>query len=151
MTTPLARGLAVLLLAGTLGIAQAQDALEARLKRLETDLRCLVCQNQTLADSDAPLAMDLRREIRELARSGRSDADIRDFLVARYGDFVLYDPPLKPKTWVLWLGPFALLAFGIAVWWTVLRRRAAPAAPPATPSRAGEARARRLLDGSDDP
>jgi len=122
----------------------AQDALEARLKRLETDLRCLVCQNQTLADSDAPLAADLRREIRELAAAGRSDDDIRAFLVARYGDFVLYRPPLKPVTWLLWLGPFALLVAGAVVWWQVLRRRAAGALAPAATAEA-EQRARSLL------
>jgi cytochrome c-type biogenesis protein CcmH len=126
----------------------AQDVLEARLKRLETDLRCLVCQNQTLADSDAPLAMDLRREIRQLALAGRSDADIRAFLVERYGDFVLYTPPLKPSTWLLWLGPFGLLLAGAAVWWSVLRRRARlRTADTPAPSTAAEARARELLRG----
>jgi cytochrome c-type biogenesis protein CcmH len=124
----------------------AQDPLDARLKRLETDLRCLVCQNQTLADSDAPLAADLRREIRELAVAGRSDDDIRTFLVERYGDFVLYRPPLKPKTWLLWLGPFALLLLGAVVWSNVMRRQrgVAAEAPPASPD--AEARARALLE-----
>ena len=124
----------------------AQDALDARLKRLETELRCLVCQNQTLAESDAPLAVDLRREIRELANAGRSDDDIREFLVARYGDFVLYRPPLKPVTWLLWLGPFALLLGGVLVWWSVLRRRRRGVLPqPAPASREAEQRARDLL------
>ena len=87
---------------------RADPALDARLKRkLETELRCLVCQNQTLADSNAPLAGDLRREVRELAVAGKSDAEIRDYLVARYGDFVLYNPPVKTTTWLLWFGPFA--------------------------------------------
>jgi cytochrome c-type biogenesis protein CcmH len=125
----------------------AQDALETRLKRLETELRCLVCQNQTLADSDAPLAADLRREIRELAVAGRSDEDIRAFVVARYGDFVLYRPPFKPVTWLLWVGPFALLAGGGLVWWSVLRRRTREAVPhgnPASPD--AEQRARELLE-----
>jgi cytochrome c-type biogenesis protein CcmH len=127
------------------GSASAQDALDARLKRLETDLRCLVCQNQTLADSDAPLAADLRREIRELAVAGRSDDDIRTFLVDRYGDFVLYRPPLKPRTWLLWAGPFVLLLGGAIVWWTVLRRRArTPAASDVTS--VDEQRARELLE-----
>jgi cytochrome c-type biogenesis protein CcmH len=121
-------------------------ALDARLKKLETELRCLVCQNQTLADSNADLASDLRREVRELALSGKSDSEIRDYLVARYGDFVLYDPPLKYTTWLLWFGPFALLAGGGVLWWLVLsrRQRAAAAAPTRDP--AAEARARALLE-----
>lgn len=116
-----------LLLAGWLAVAPAfaaDDALNARLKSLETQLRCLVCQNQTLAESEAPLAEDLRKEVRELAAAGKSDDDIRAYLVARYGDFVLYKPPVKPVTYLLWFGPFLLLAGGIAVWWSVLRRRA---------------------------
>ena len=116
-----------LLLAGWLAVAPAfaaDDALNARLKSLETQLRCLVCQNQTLAESEAPLAEDLRKEVRELAVAGKTDDDIRAYLVARYGDFVLYKPPVKPVTYLLWFGPFLLLAGGIAVWWRVLRRRA---------------------------
>jgi cytochrome c-type biogenesis protein CcmH len=89
-------------------------ALETQVHRLSTELRCLVCQNQTLADSSAPLAEDLRKEIRELAASGKSDRQIIDYLVTRYGDFVLYRPPLKSTTFLLWLGPFALLLLGIA-------------------------------------
>jgi cytochrome c-type biogenesis protein CcmH len=100
-------------------------ALDARLKSLETQLRCLVCQNQTLAESEAPLAEDLRKEVRALAVSGKSDDEIRGYLVARYGDFVLYKPPVKPTTYVLWFGPFLLLACGVLVWWIVVRRRAA--------------------------
>src|SRR5690348_2178986 len=105
--------------------AFADDALDARLKALESELRCLVCQNQTLAESEAPLAADLRKEVRELAQAGKSDDDIRGYLVARYGDFVLYKPPVKPTTYVLWFGPFLLLACGVLVWWIVVRRRAA--------------------------
>jgi cytochrome c-type biogenesis protein CcmH len=112
--------------------ASPSAVLDARLKKLETELRCLVCQNQTLADSNADLAGDLRREVRELALSGRNDVEIRDYLVARYGDFVLYDPPLKRTTWLLWFGPFVLLAGGGLLWWQVLsRRQRAPAAAPA--------------------
>ena len=88
-------------------------ALETQVHRLSTELRCLVCQNQTLADSSAPLAEDLRKEIRELAASGKNDRQIIDYLVTRYGDFVLYRPPLKSTTFLLWLGPFALLLLGI--------------------------------------
>jgi cytochrome c-type biogenesis protein CcmH len=96
---------------------------EGRLKRLESELRCLVCQNQTLADSNAPLAEDLRREVRALATSGKSDDEIRQYLVARYGDFVLYKPPLQRNTWLLWIGPFGLLLGGGIVWYAILRRR----------------------------
>ena len=103
--------------------AWGDDALDARLKLLETQLRCLVCQNQTLAESNAPLAEDLRREVRELAAAGKSDDAIRTYLVARYGDFVLYKPPVKPETYLLWFGPFMLLVAGILVWLAVLRRR----------------------------
>jgi cytochrome c-type biogenesis protein CcmH len=104
--------------------ALADDALDARLKSLETQLRCLVCQNETLAESAAPLAEDLRKEVRELAVAGKSDDDIRAYLVARYGDFVLYKPPVKPVTYLLWFGPFLLLSGGVVAWLLVLRRRA---------------------------
>jgi len=112
-----------LLLAAASALAQADAALDARLKKLEEELRCLVCQNQSLADSSAPLAEDLRREVRALAVAGKDDEQIKQFLVARYGDFVLYDPPVKRITWLLWFGPFALLAVGAGVWWMVARRR----------------------------
>jgi len=105
-------------------LAQAADpALDARLRKLETELRCLVCQNQTLADSDATLAGDLRREVRALAVAGKSDAEIKDYLVARYGDFVLYDPPVKSLTWLLWFGPLALLVLGGGIWLVLVRGR----------------------------
>jgi cytochrome c-type biogenesis protein CcmH len=130
----------------------ADVALDGRLKKLENELRCLVCQNQTLADSNASLAEDLRVEVRELARAGKNDDEIRAYLVARYGDFVLYDPPLKRTTWVLWLGPFALLAGGGALWWTVLRRRELVArSTPPTADPAAEARGRALLDDEPPP
>lgn len=131
--------------------AQGDAAFEARLQALEKELRCLVCQNQTLADSSAGLAEDLRREVRSLARSGKTDAEIKAFLVARYGDFVLYKPPVKATTWVLWFGPFALLAGGAIVWWMILRgRRAvgrgAAVAADGLPRPDAMARARALLD-----
>ncbi|VAW76264.1 Cytochrome c heme lyase subunit CcmL [hydrothermal vent metagenome] len=85
---------------------------EDRYKHLIAELRCLVCQNQSLADSDAGLAHDLRREVWELMDQGNSDTQITEFLVNRYGDFVLYSPPVKPATYILWYGPFALLAIG---------------------------------------
>jgi cytochrome c-type biogenesis protein CcmH len=103
--------------------APTDIAFDARIKHLEGELRCLVCQNQTLADSNAELADDLRREVRSLALSGKSDDEIKAYLVQRYGDFVLYRPPVKPSTWVLWAGPFGLLGGGALLWWVVLRRR----------------------------
>ena len=132
----------------------ADAALDARLKSLETQLRCLVCQNQTLAESNASLAEDLRKEVRELALAGKSDDDIRAYLVARYGDFVLYKPPVKPATYLLWFGPFLLLSGGLLVWLAVLRRRsrmgdgeAAPGERAANAEASLEvARARELLD-----
>lgn len=96
---------------------------EARLQQLAVELRCLVCQNQTLADSHAPLAEDLRRAVREMIAKEMSDQEIIDFLVARYGDFVLYRPPLKPTTTLLWLGPFLLLIAGATTFGLALRRR----------------------------
>jgi cytochrome c-type biogenesis protein CcmH len=130
----------------------ADAAFDIRLKKLEGELRCLVCQNQTLADSNASLAEDLRREVRELAVSGKSDGEIRAYLVARYGDFVLYDPPLKRTTWLLWIGPFGLLAGGAALWWILLRRREqSAAAMPPTADPDAEARGRALLDEGDRP
>jgi len=105
----------------------ASPEVEARLKLLETELRCLVCQNQTLADSPAGLAGDLRREIRLLADAGKSNEEIKQHLKARYGDFVLYKPQVESKTWVLWFGPFALLAAGVLVLAVMARRRRASA------------------------
>jgi cytochrome c-type biogenesis protein CcmH len=127
-----------------------------RIKTLESELRCLVCQNQTLAESPAGLAGDLRREVRILVEQGKSDAEIKTFLVARYGDFVLYRPPVESKTWLLWYGPFALLFVAAMIAWRIIvrRRRAvspsdATAAPaPDTPT-AGASHARKLLDDED--
>lgn len=99
-------------------------ASEARLKHLAVELRCLVCQNQTLADSNAPLAEDLRREVREMIAKNMSDQEIIEFLTARYGDFVLYRPPVKSTTALLWVGPFILLAIGATALIITLRRRA---------------------------
>ena len=96
---------------------------EARYKTLINELRCLVCQNETLADSNAELAVDLRREIRGMLVDGKSDPEITEFLVARYGDFVLYNPPVKPTTMMLWYGPFALLALGVLIAVITIRRR----------------------------
>lgn len=101
----------------------ANPEVEARLKVLAVELRCLVCQNQTLADSNAPLAEDLRREVREMIVKGMSDREIIDFLVERYGDFVLYRPPWKLTTSLLWVGPFLLLGAGAIGLVFALRRR----------------------------
>ncbi len=111
--------------------------LEARMLRLTKELRCLVCQNETLADSQADLARDLRREVREKMREGMSDAEIKHYLTHRYGDFVLYRPPMKPTTWVLWFGPFLLL-FGAAggLVYFIKRRRRALDDTPLTPNEA---------------
>ena len=98
-------------------------AVEARLKALSQELRCLVCQNQTLADSAAPLAEDLRQEIREKIAQGLSDKEITDYLVARYGNFVRYRPPVESQTLLLWVGPSLLLIAGFAALWLTLRKR----------------------------
>ena len=118
----------VLVLAGPAWAGEARPladdpVVEARLKRLAVELRCLVCQNQTLADSDAPLAEDLRREVRGMIIKDMSDQEIIDFLVSRYGDFVLYRPPLKATTTLLWVGPFVLLVGGGIALVVALRRR----------------------------
>jgi cytochrome c-type biogenesis protein CcmH len=126
--------------------AQSDPALDARLKKLEEVLRCLVCQNQSLADSSAPLAEDLRREVRALAVAGKSDDEIKAFLVARYGDFVLYDPPVKRTTWLLWFGPFVLLAIGVGIWWIITRRRRKSDDDEDPPPPSGVDKARELLD-----
>jgi len=129
--------LASLLIAGNAFAIDAErledPALQARYEKLVHELRCLVCQNETIADSNASLAGDLRRELREMIQAGRSDADIRAFLTERYGDFVLYMPPVTPRTWLLWAAP-ALLLFGgaaIAALVVVRRVRTARANPAA--------------------
>ena len=155
--------MAVLVVIAAIGVAAKEappasddPATEARMLAITSELRCLVCQNQTLADSTAPLAEDLRREVRELAQQGKSDAEIKQYLVARYGDFVLYKPPVKPTTWILWFGPFAFLLGGGLIWFVVLRRRRRGGGddlgqPAAGPTGSGqEERARRLLDDAPD-
>ncbi len=122
----------------------AQDAvLDKRVATLANELRCLVCQNQTLADSNAPLAVDLRNQIREQLAGGASERQVVDFMVERYGDFVLYRPPFKASTIALWVGPFAFLVLGI---WLLLRRIAKPRAPGPQLSEAERARAAKLLE-----
>ena len=131
MSSALVRCIALVLLAFVAVGAHAIDPLpfkdrveEVRFQKLTRQLRCLVCQNQDLADSDAPLAGDLRRQVFEMMRAGKSDAEIKDYLVARYNDFVLYDPPLKPGTWLLWFTPLALVLIGAFVLARIVRARA---------------------------
>jgi cytochrome c-type biogenesis protein CcmH len=116
-----------ILIMGCAGAWAAESAdLDERVKNLAHELRCLVCQNQTIAESNAPLAVDLRNQVREQLAAGKSEREVMDFMVARYGDFVLYRPPFKAATLALWLGPFVLLALGALVFWRrVARRRAA--------------------------
>ncbi len=99
--------------------------LEARARNLGKQLRCLVCQNQSIDDSDAPLASDIRRLVRERLVAGDTDEEVKAFLVARYGEFVLLRPPIRPGTWLLWAGPFAVLILGGVAVGLYMRRRAA--------------------------
>jgi cytochrome c-type biogenesis protein CcmH len=144
----------VVALAAFVPAAAAADAVptetdpvkSARAVRLTSELRCLVCQNQTIADSNAELAVDLRRQVREQVSAGKSDQEIIDYMVDRYGDFVLYRPPMKGTTLLLWGGPVLLLAIGIGVIVVVLRGRAR--LPDEAPLSAEErARAEALLAG----
>jgi cytochrome c-type biogenesis protein CcmH len=112
-------------------IAHPDPKVEARLKAIAEELRCLVCQNQTIADSNAPLALDLRQQTRAMIAAGKTDDEIRGYMVERYGDFVLYKPPFKATTAFLWAGPGLLLVIGFAALFVMLRRRREqPAAPP---------------------
>ena len=123
--------LAGIFLALALGSLQAKEAVpladdpvaEKRLMAISAELRCLVCQNQNIADSNAELAQDLRREIRGMIQEGQSDRQIMDFMVARYGDFVLYRPPVKTNTFLLWFGPLLILVVGLGALLRYLRRR----------------------------
>ncbi|WP_298829989.1 cytochrome c-type biogenesis protein [uncultured Piscinibacter sp.] len=127
---PVTRWLLALCLALPLGVLAKEAApaaddpvLEARVMRIAAELRCLVCQNQTIADSHADLAQDLRNQVREMLQKGQSEAQILDYMTQRYGDFVLYRPPVKPTTTLLWYGPAVLLVGGVVVLIVVLRRR----------------------------
>jgi cytochrome c-type biogenesis protein CcmH len=115
-------------------VSKAAENNETRIRQLEEKLRCLVCQNQSLADSGAELAGDLRRQVREQVAAGKTDEQVIDYLVQRYGDFVRYDPPFKATTALLWVGPFLLLAAGAGVLVIVVRRRRnAPEEPALAP------------------
>ena len=157
------RGLLALLAALWLGLAPAhlspawaQEAqlsdpgLEQRARDLSREIRCVVCQSQSVADSDADIAREVRGIIREQIAAGKSDQDIRDYLVARYGDFVLFDPPFKASTYVLWIGPFAVLVLagiGIVLYF---RRRAREPARPRPLTADEQSRVERLLHGNPD-
>ena len=126
-------GALAFVLLSILGSVQAKEAVllaedpvvEKRLVHISEELRCLVCQNESLASSRAELANDLREEVRKLIKQDKSDTQIKDYLVARYGDFVLYKPEVKPLTWVLWFGPFLLLLMGVIGMALYLRQRQA--------------------------
>ena len=127
----MAKWIFALVFALAAGVAAAQEAapaaadpeLEARMVRITAELRCLVCQNQTIDDSNAGLAIDLKNQVREMLRRGDSDQQIIAFMTERYGDFVLYRPPLKKTTAILWFGPAILLVGGLLILFLVLRRR----------------------------
>jgi len=127
----------------------ADPVLEKRVMRLSEELRCLVCQNQSLSDSNAELATDLRNQVREMMQAGKSDAEIREYMVASYGDFILYDPPFKMTTLVLWVGPFLLLVLGAAMLARNLKQRRQAVSEQALTSEQ-RARARALLSGNQD-
>lgn len=129
-------------------MAQDEAQTEQRLKVLSAELRCLVCQNQSLSDSSADLAVDLRNQVREQIKAGKTDEQIKDYLAQRYGDFVLYRPPVKSATLMLWVGPFLLLLLaGIAMTLYVRRRQRRTDDAPLTD--AERARARSLLQDED--
>jgi cytochrome c-type biogenesis protein CcmH len=138
--------LLALMFAASAALAADNAALEKRVAALAHELRCLVCQNQTLADSNAPLAVDLRNQIREQLQKGASEREVTDFMVQRYGDFVLYRPPLKASTLLLWTGPFLLLGFGIFLLVRKLRSSRSQVAPLSDTERE---RAARLLEPGD--
>lgn len=122
---------------------------QVRIHDLESSLRCLVCQNETIADSTADLAADLRAKIQEQVAQGLTDDQIRDYMVTRYGDFVLYDPPFRQATWLLWIGPFVLLALGFFVLARMVSQRRR--LPDAALTDLERQRAKRLLDEGDPP
>jgi len=146
------KGLCIFLISLCLGLANAREAVplaedpvvETRLVNISQELRCLVCQNESLASSRAELADDLRREVRDLIRANKSDQEIKDFLVSRYGDFVLYRPEVKPLTWVLWFGPFVVLLIAGIFLLAYLRQRRS-AMQPQVLSDAERARVEQLL------
>lgn len=152
----LLRSLLLLILLGSVGVIRAEVEVlefkdagqEAQYKTLIEELRCLVCQNQNLADSNADLAKDLRHQTYTMVTEGKSNQDIIDYMVTRYGDFVLYRPPLKPMTMLLWVGPFVLLLSGFVILLKFVRRSRQAAQTEL--SDADRARAERLLSNQED-
>ncbi len=124
----------------------ADPALEARARHITQELRCVVCQNQSVDDSDAPLARDIRILVRERLKSGDTDTQARDFIVARYGKFVLLRPPLDSSTWALWFGPFAVLVIAAALAWNYMRGLRRNTTAPQPLDAAEEAAVQRKLD-----
>lgn len=145
----LSLSLACLLPAITLGAeapsAAADPALEKRVMAIAEELRCLVCQNQTIADSHAELAVDLKNQVREMLQKGQSEAQIKEYMVQRYGDFVLYRPAVKNNTWMLWLGPFVLLVGALIFLIVKLKKRNSRLASEQGLSAAAQRRADQLL------
>lgn len=119
------RVLIILMLALPAWAAELDAELQTRYQALIAELRCLVCQNQNIAESNAPLAQDLRAQVKTMLIQGESDASIKAYMVERYGDFVLYRPPVKPQTWLLWGGPFLLLFAGLLIAWRLYHRKPA--------------------------
>ncbi len=109
--------------------ARANPTLEDQVQRVASELRCLVCQNDTIAASQAPLAVDLRNQVRRMLAQGQSEAQVLEYMTQRYGDFVRYRPPLKPSTWPLWFLPAALLLIAALGWWRVTRAKPQPGKP----------------------
>ena len=151
------RILACLALAASVGawaqsaeVAHPDPKVESRLKGIAHELRCLVCQNQTIADSNAPLAVDLRQQARAMIAEGKSDDEIRRYMVDRYGDFVLYKPPFNAATAVLWVGPGLLIVVGFAVMAVMLRRRRAAAEAQPAPDAARRREIEALLSSDED-
>jgi cytochrome c-type biogenesis protein CcmH len=136
--------------AGAIGVDEPlQDAaLEARARAIMSDIRCLVCQNQSIEDSNAELAQDLRQIVREKIVAGEDEAQIHSYLVERYGDWILMEPPLVPKTYILWLGPFALLVLGAGALLMSHRKQSRQAVAALNPQE--RARARALMDEEGD-
>ena len=152
------RLLAPILLAASLAawgqsseIANADPKVEARLKSIAHELRCLVCQNQTIADSDAPLAVDLRQQTRAMIAAGKTDDEIRGYMVERYGDFVLYKPPFNAATAVLWIAPGLLIVGGFAALIVMMRRRREAAGDAPQPDAARRKEIEALLSSEESP
>jgi len=131
-------------------IANADPKVEARLKAIAEELRCLVCQNQTIADSNAPLALDLRQQTRAMIAAGKTDDEIRGYMVERYGDFVLYKPPFNAATAFLWVGPGLLIVLGFAALVIMIRRRNAATGEAPLPDAARRREIEALLQSGDE-